>query len=86
MFLSKSLKTNFLGAGGRGTETPSYYGLQGYSLPSIRGGGSRAMRGAGEGLLVGEGLLFAPQVTISVGRQALFFQFFYILGLSSVYC
>ena len=29
---------------------PSYYGLQGYSLPSIRGGGSR-VSGAGVGLL-----------------------------------
>ena len=40
----------YLLAGVRGTETPYYYGLQGYSLPSIRGGGSRAS-GAGEGLL-----------------------------------
>ena len=30
---------------------PSYYSLQGYSLPSIRGGGSR-VSGAGEGLLL----------------------------------
>ena len=41
----------------------SYYGLQGYSLPSIRGGESRAPRGAGVGLLLGEGLfiLYHPQ-------------------------
>ena len=33
---------------------PSYYSLQGHSLPSIRGGGSR-VSGAGEGLLLEDG-------------------------------
>ena len=36
--------------------SPSYYDKQGTSLPSIRGGGSRAS-GAGEGLWLWEGLL-----------------------------
>lgn len=63
-----------------GLRAPSSNNKRGYSLPSPKG------RGWGWGCWGGAYTLFAPEVTISVGRQALFFQFFYILGLSSVYC